>query len=557
MAIPNKAVTKAPTGPANKSTAVKPPAAKAPAKPAVKPKPKPKPVAKPSGKAKPGTKYVKVNVIKNGKTKSVLMEAGKAKALTRSRAINETSNLIPGNLKGLVDVAAIHDAVQSTLDAENAPIVGAQKVAQDQLARNVQANQALSAQAQASLAQAAANAGVYKDAFMQSAGRAQASQQATNEAAAMQMQAMLGNAGNGIVQSVAAAGTAVPQAQQFAENTKDYWAGSLGAQAQQDFIGRLGGITGMEAQRFDRDQRARLGDVMTQLASQIAANKAKAPSLVRQFAQEDYTLASAFAGSQADAALKAKQLEIDAYKAETGRAGVVSTATSKKDAAAAKAAKDTAEFNAKLNAAQQKRVDKVFQDVEKMRARVGTTLMPGQSFTGADGKVVKVPGTKITTDMVFGTNGGPLRKSFDLLRAVGLTKEQAAWHSALLYRSSITRSTPAKIATMWKNRGVAPGATAAIINDVWGAGTYEALGKKPKSPMRPSVGTKLVSVSDILSKLKAQQGNGGVKVGQSFNFGGDRNGKVRSKAKTIAGMTYIVRMDTGKDVTVTVPNAGG
>lgn len=404
--------------------------------------------------------------------KKVAMERSAALALRRKRGVAQTSSMIPGNLRPLVDAGAIHDAVNSSLSAANTPILAQQADAERQLGSNLEANRALGTQTAAHIAEMLAGAQQRTQSFMQTSAQAQAAAQAQDAASAQAMGAMLGHALNPNVAAVADAGTAPGQAQRFADNTGNLWGLSLGSQAQQDYFQRAGAIAAMNTAGFEREQRGRLADVLSALKAQVAANNAKRGELTRQFAQEDYTLASAFQSGLAEQQLEQAKLGLDQYANETDRMNVLADAEN--DARKAGAGLTTQQ--AKNVAAVRKAVDVM---VSKLRKPLKTTV---------DKETGNVSRTYPTAAEVFGAGGGPWREAFKRLTAdAGLSPAQAALRATMWFPDSISRSSPKKIVTMLKNRGVPQSIIKQIVDGQWGKGSYTNATSRP-SATRPSPG---------------------------------------------------------------------
>ncbi len=394
-------------------------------------------------KAKPGSKYLYVTVKdkKSGATKRVAMERSKALKLRRKREINTTMSLIPKPLRESVDAAGINDAVASHIASLNAARAQVGKEAQTQFDTNVRMNEQLGQQTQASLDQLLANADTRQKDYASLAGSVVSAQQQGDARAAAATGQILGGALNPLVAERAAAGMAPGQAMQYAGATQGAWADRLGQQAQRDFFERGKGIQSITQSAFNEGQRKQLTTSLQRIAAEQAANKQKRAELVRQFAQEDFTLASAFADRQAAAAQQdfENQLAVAGLEGGAGGGGGGGGARG-------------------LSSDQLKAVGKVQSDVNKLREKIGTV----HSTTGSGDEKETF---YWTADTVFPGTGGPLREAIARLTAanVGVGPGKAAMLAAQWYPGSITRSEPARLVPMFTRLGVPPGVQTQIM----------------------------------------------------------------------------------------------
>lgn len=398
-------------------------------------------------RAAPGKKYQRVNVLIDGKMQRVLMEASKVAALKRKRAVAETTKLIPSQYRSTVDAASIHDAATSQINMLNAPLNQVKADANTQFATNVRMNDSLAAQTQASLDQLLANANARTQGFQQLAGQGIAAQQQTNREAAQATAHALGAALNPQVASMVDAQLAPMLAQQHAGGVQRVWADTLASGAQRDFFERGKGIAAITQQAFNEGQRRNLAQSLDAIARQQAANQQQKAALVRQFAQEDYTLQGTIGAEMAKAQNEANQLAIDQYEATTGRIKATTSGTQASSKAQTKAINDA-----------RKVVDGMLAKTKKLVTVTKPVLGPdGKPMIGTNGKPITTTVTvKQSIPEVFGSDNGPWREAFKRLTdpTVGLGPDQAAQLASQWYPNSIKGHGTAAIKEMLQNRGV-------------------------------------------------------------------------------------------------------
>lgn len=496
----------------------------------------------------------------NGTVKQVMMPVKKVQALRQRRAaqasLAATKSMIPTGLAGSVDPNSINLAVNSTLGAQNAPFVQQQKEAQRQLGSNLAANTSLGAQTQASLAQLLANAQQRGQGFITTAGQALADQQQMNGRAASAAASMLGGALNPQTAAIIDTGVAPGHAQQFADATQNLWGNLLQSNAQRDFFQRAGGIEQMQTADFARRQREALQNVMGRLGAQVAANNAGRGDLVRKYAQEDYTLATAFA----DAAAKDAQQKIDNENAK--RALDI-----KEKGVTAGAAKGASSDAAKVTAAMLKRQTQIFKDIGAKMSRVGTVVgydevrvpllnpddTPQKDAQGNVKTYTQRTPIYANNTIVFGKGNGPWREAFTQLNQAGFSANRAASISTQWFPQSIIGRPNATIRQLLEARGVSGNVLQSILGmaDRPIQGPPEAPVMERPRPMTHS-GTRQITTGMIASTLKDTPYT--IRAGSRFDFPGGRFATVMNGRKTISGITYQLRLDNGNTVHVTIPS---
>ena len=405
---------------------------------------------------KPGVKYEYVTVKdkKSGAVKRVAMEQSKAQALRRKRSLAQTEGLIPKPLRGSVDTAGINDAVAAHIASLNAPLDQLKKEAQSQFDANLRANDQLGQQTQASLDQLLANADTRQRDYAALAGETVAAQQRANQAAAAGTASVLGLAYNPLVADRVQQGLDPVQAAQYAQTVQGSWQDRLGQQAQRDFFERGKGIQSITQQAFNEGQRRELAGTFDRIAAEQAANRQKRAELVRQFAQEDFTLASAFADAQAKAQQQAEENRLAAYNATTDRIKAIGGGGGGGGGGA-------------LSKDQLKAINKVQSDINKMVTAMHTPDKTWIDDNGTpddttDDQVRRVFSTAAET---FPQTGGPWREAFARLTAgnVGVGAGKAALLASQWFPGSIKRSTPQKLVAMFSSRGVPTGVQKRIL----------------------------------------------------------------------------------------------
>lgn len=436
---------------------------------------------------KPGVKYEYVTVKdkKSGAVKRVAMEQSKAQALRRKRSLAQTEGLIPKPLRGSVDTAGINDAVAAHIASLNAPLDQLKKGAQSQFDSNLRANEQLGQQTQASLDQLLANADTRQRDYAALAGETVAAQQRANQAAAAGTASVLGLAYNPLVADRVQQGLAPAQAAQYAQTVQGSWQDRLGQQAQRDFFERGKGIQAITQQAFNEGQRRELAGTFDRIAAEQAANRQKRAELVRQFAQEDFTLASAFADAQAKAQQQAEENRLAAYNATTDRIRATGGGGGGGGGGLGGLSKEQRKAVAGVRAEVEKIVQStrkpttITSTVDNVNNKTGQPGKDGQPDVDPDtGKPITVTTTtQLSTKDAFGADGGPWRKSFTLLTGadVGLSPAQAAMVATTWYPGSITRSTPTKIKAMLQSRGVPPAVQKQIIAKFFGADAWSSI----------------------------------------------------------------------------------
>lgn len=405
-------------------------------------------------KAVPGKKYVKITVKdkKSGALKRVTMEASKAAALRKKRSVAGTSKLIPSQYRGSVDPSAIDNAVAAHIQSLNQPLDQLGKEASTQFDTNVRMNDQLGQQTQATLDQLLQNADARTSGFQQLAGQSIAAQQGTNRDAASAIARSLGAAFNPLVAGMVEQDLAPMQAQQHSQGVGDTWMGTLSSGAQRDFFERGKGIQAITQSAFNEGQRRDLQTTLGRIAAQQAANNQQKAALVREFSKEDaqfaleqQTAAQAFGQQQFENSLaldNAATDRIDAMNDGSGGSGGTSSGLSK-DA--------------------QKRVLEVRKYLDGRLKLLGTV-----SSTEGSGDTKKT--YYWDNKLLFPGTGGPWREAHARLTApeVGMSADQAALFASRWFKSSLTRSTPAKIKTMLEGRGVTPAMQKQLITSAFG-----------------------------------------------------------------------------------------
>lgn len=483
------------------------------------------PTNPPTG-SKPKKKHVFITVRdkKTGALKRVSMEASRAAALRKRREVAKTNSLIPSGFRDQVDADAITSAVASHIASLNAPLDQLSKDVQTQADTNVRMSDSLAAQTQASLDQLVANANARTSGFQQLAGQGIAALGQTNREAASATARALGGVLNPQLAQQVDANLAPAQAQQHAQGVGDVWAQTLASGAQRDFFERGKGIAAITQQSFNEGQRRQMSQSLERIAAEQRANQQKRAELVRQFAQEDYTLKTAFEQAGAEAAAAAAQAEIDAYNAETGRIDALN------DGSGGSGGGGGSKANAKA-------VSKVQADINKMVAQM---RKPTATRLDKDGKVTQVFPTPTE---VFGKDNGPWREAYTRLTAsnVGVSKAQAARLASQWFPGSITRSTPAKLVAMFNRLGVPTSIQKQIMRNQGGFSLEQintALNGRtvygpPAPPTRPN-------------RRPAATPS------RTLNM---PNGEyiINRRQRTISGMTYTLRTPGGRNILVTVP----
>lgn len=516
--------------PAAKPAVVKPAAVKAPAKVAPK-----GPTVTVSIKAKDGS--IKRVAMPKSKAVALAKKRAAARASALSPSEQSTASMIPGAYAGYVDPKSIDAAVNATIKAQNDPLEAAKAAATAQNASNAAAFAGLGLQTQASLDTLLANAGDRTQGFLQNAGKAIAATNASDQAASAGIQHALGSSNNEQVQAMTQAGMMPVYGNQNAAGVQSTWANSLASQAQQDFFQRAKGIAGMQTQDMTNKQAAQLGQVVTNLSVQQAANAAKKAQLVADTAAQQAQFGlSAQTAAQAFGQQGVVNAQKD-YANTTDRMSVAERAAAAKAAADAKSAGVNSAAAAKLS----KAVSGIKKDIDKMNQQVlgGTknvtvpTLGPdGKQMTDKNGKPLFHTEThEISAAQVFGKGNGPWREAFTRLTDAGLTSDQAALQSTKWYKGSITRSDQANITAMLTNRGVSKSVIKQIVSMI------------PVDPTKPAKAD---------PKAPKQVEPGRIIRGATVNTGGKAY-TVTMRAKTIAGTTFKLKTPGGADIVVSVP----
>jgi len=424
-------------------------------------------------KGAPGKKYQYVTVKQNGKTKRVLMEASKVAAIKRKREVGETTKLIPTQYRSTVDAGSINDAVASHINMLNAPLEQVKSDANTQFGTNVRMNDSLAAQTQASLDQLLANANARTQGFQQLAGQGIAAQQQTNREAAQATANALGAALNPQVASMVDAQLAPMLAQQHAGGVQRVWADTLASGAQKDFFERGKGIAAITQQAFNEGQRKKLAQSLDAIARQQAANQQQKAALVRQFAQEDYTLQGTIGAEMAKSQAEMDANEIAKYNAVTGRIKANKTG-----------ANAAATGQTKGIAAARKAVETKLAKTKKLVTVTKPVLdANGQPKVDSNGKpITTTVSAKQSIAEVFGANNGPWREAFKLLidPTVGLDADSAAQLASQWYPNSIKGHDTAAIKQMLLTRGVSEKVTNQLLR-----GTKAPV-QGPPAPVKPN-----------------------------------------------------------------------
>lgn len=454
------------------------------------------------GKPKPGVKYERIGVLdgKTGKVVQVSMEAKKAQALRARRAAGKTGGgakpggvkggpsaetlaLIPKPFQGVVDAGAIEKAVAAQIGSLNAPLEAGKATAQTAFDSNVAANDSITAQTQASLDTLLANAGARASGYQQLNDQA-SMLRAQNNAQALSGSA-LGGSLNPHMQDMIAGNLAAPIAQQNAAGVQATWADRLAQGAQSDFFQRGKGIAAIEQSAFTAGQRNRLSGILSNIAQSQAANQGRKAEFTRQMAQEDYTLATAFAGEQAKAAEAAEALRLKQYEAQTGRLSVSqrdvanqrTTAASRANAQTAAAARikaEAAKATSKLGTEQRKAMGDAKKAIDTLIQSARKPISVTRPVLDSQGNPVIKNGKPVTTTTtttrpmrdVFGANGGPWREAFTRLTdpMVGLDNNTAAMIAFRWYgQQSIAGKPRANIIKLLDNRGVTGSTRSTIL----------------------------------------------------------------------------------------------